>query len=79
MYSEGRSQESSLSLFRPQEPPANIVSILQELEFDYNEMKRQILMGVPLEQLKPLSVNSEKITAGARYIPAQVRLNLPPQ
>ncbi len=31
-----------------------------------------MLAGVPLEQLKPLSVDSEKIATGASYIPAQV-------
>lgn len=54
-------------------PPANIVSVLQQLEFDYNQMRHKILAGVSLEQLRPLSVDSEKITSGTRYTPAQVR------
>ncbi|TDH06531.1 hypothetical protein EPR50_G00114400 [Perca flavescens] len=53
-------------------PPVDIASVLQKLESDYNQMKDKILTGVPLEQLKPLSVDSEKITTGASYIPAQI-------
>ncbi|XP_034741222.1 RNA-binding protein 44 [Etheostoma cragini] len=56
----------------PNNPPVDIVSVLQKLESDYNQMKDKILTGVPLEQLKPLSVDSEKITTGASYIPAQI-------
>lgn len=59
---------------RPKDPPANIVTALQKLESDYNQMRDKILAGVPLEQLKPLSVDSEKIITGASYIPTQVRL-----
>eukprot|EP00064_Thunnus_orientalis_P002863 superscaffoldBa00000223_g2871 len=57
---------------RPKDPPANIVTVLQNLECDYNQMRDKILAGVPLEQLKPLSVDSEKIIKGASYIPAQI-------
>ncbi|XP_063743716.1 RNA-binding protein 44 isoform X2 [Eleginops maclovinus] len=53
-------------------PPANVASVLQKLESDYKAMRDQILAGVPLEQLKPLSVDSEEITTGGRYIPAQM-------
>ncbi|XP_070771062.1 LOW QUALITY PROTEIN: RNA-binding protein 44 [Enoplosus armatus] len=56
----------------PKNPPANIVSVLQKLESDYNQMKDKILAGVPLQQLKPLFVESEKVTTGASYIPAQI-------
>ncbi|XP_038577250.1 RNA-binding protein 44 isoform X1 [Micropterus salmoides] len=56
----------------PQTPPANFVNVLQKLESDYNQMKDKILAGVPLQQLKPLSVDSEKITIGASFIPAQI-------
>nr|XP_046259410.1 RNA-binding protein 44 isoform X2 [Scatophagus argus] len=52
--------------------PANIVSVLQQLESDYSHMREKILAGVPLEQLKPLSVDLETITTGALYIPAQI-------
>ncbi|MED6250056.1 hypothetical protein ATANTOWER_023991, partial [Ataeniobius toweri] len=54
------------------DPPSNILRILQKLETDYKLMKHQILMGVPLEQLRPLCVESEKITTGACYIPVQI-------
>ncbi|XP_044073793.1 RNA-binding protein 44 isoform X3 [Siniperca chuatsi] len=56
----------------PKNPPENIASVLQKLESDYNQMKDKISAGVPLQQLKPLSVDSEKITTGASYIPAQI-------
>lgn len=55
--------------------PANIVGVLQKLESDYSESRDKILQGVPLEQLRPLSVDSEKITTAAScYTPAKVRL-----
>lgn len=63
-------------LCRPKNPPANIASVLQKLESDYNWMRDKILAGVPLKELKPLSVDCEKITTGAHYIPAEVRLSL---
>ncbi|XP_039675034.1 RNA-binding protein 44 isoform X2 [Perca fluviatilis] len=56
----------------PNNPPVDIASVLQNLESEYNQMKDKILTGVPLEQLKPLSVDSEKITTCASYIPAQI-------
>ncbi|CAB1445314.1 unnamed protein product [Pleuronectes platessa] len=58
--------------YRPKEPPASISGVLQKLECDYNHMRDQILEGVPLEQLKPLCVDSEKIITGASYIPAHI-------
>nr|XP_019966393.1 PREDICTED: RNA-binding protein 44-like isoform X3 [Paralichthys olivaceus] len=56
--------------YLPKEPPANISGVLQKLECDYNHMRDKILEGVPLEQLKPLCVDSKKIITGASYIPA---------
>lgn len=61
---------------RPKNLPADILNVLQKLESDYTQMRDEILAGVPLEQLEPLSVDSEKTTTGASYIPAQVRLSL---
>lgn len=61
---------------RPKSPPVNMASVLQKLDSDYHHMREKILAGVPLEKLPPLSVDSEKITTGARYTPAQVRLRL---
>ncbi|XP_069388833.1 RNA-binding protein 44 isoform X3 [Paralichthys olivaceus] len=58
--------------YLPKEPPANISGVLQKLECDYNHMRDKILEGVPLEQLKPLCVDSEKIITGASYIPAHI-------
>ncbi|XP_018559878.1 RNA-binding protein 44 isoform X2 [Lates calcarifer] len=57
---------------RPKDPLANISSVVQKLESDYNQMRNKILAGVPMEQLKPLSVDSEKIIARESYIPAQI-------
>ncbi|XP_023260710.1 RNA-binding protein 44 isoform X1 [Seriola lalandi dorsalis] len=61
-----------MNQYGPKDPPANMLSVLQKLESDCNQMRDKILEGVPLEQLKPLTVDSEKITAGASYIPAQI-------
>ncbi|KAG7502303.1 RNA-binding protein 44 isoform X1 [Solea senegalensis] len=52
------------------EPPCNIGGVLQKLEVDYYHMRDQILDGVPLQQLKPLCVDSEKISSGTSYTPA---------
>ncbi|KAM6978346.1 RNA-binding protein 44 [Tautogolabrus adspersus] len=57
-------------------PPADIVNVLQKLESDFNQMRDQILAGVTLAQLKPLSVDCEKLTTGASYIPAQIICDL---
>ncbi|XP_054471447.1 RNA-binding protein 44 isoform X2 [Anoplopoma fimbria] len=56
----------------PKDPSANIASVLQKLESDYNQMRGKIRAGVPLEKLKPLSVDPEKITTCASYIPAKI-------
>ncbi|XP_027146522.1 RNA-binding protein 44 isoform X2 [Larimichthys crocea] len=56
----------------PKSPPVNMASVLQKLDSDYHHMREKILAGVPLEKLPPLSVDSEKITTGARYTPAQI-------
>ncbi|XP_023192287.1 RNA-binding protein 44 isoform X1 [Xiphophorus maculatus] len=66
------SAEGHLSTAIAEDPPPNVVEILQKLETDYNLTKNQILAGVPLEQLNPLCVESEKITAGACYVPEQI-------
>ncbi|XP_078142056.1 RNA-binding protein 44 [Centroberyx gerrardi] len=63
--------EQQLTLM-PEGPPANLVSVLQRLESGYNEMREKILAGAPLDQLKPLSVDSQKIPTGTCYIPAQI-------
>ncbi|XP_054915872.1 RNA-binding protein 44 [Poeciliopsis prolifica] len=65
------SAEGHLSTGITEDPPPNLVKILQKLETDYNLMKNQILTGVPLEELSPLYVESEKIMAGACYVPEQ--------
>ncbi|XP_054870911.1 RNA-binding protein 44-like [Amphiprion ocellaris] len=66
IYWEGK-QLSSVN----KDPPENITEVLDKLDSDYQEMKREILAGVPLEQLKPLSVDSGMIISGG-YTPAQM-------
>lgn len=53
-----------------------MVGVLQKLESDYNQMRQEILTGVPLGQLQPLSVDLEEKTSGGSYIPSQVRTAL---
>lgn len=63
-----------LPLFcRMEAPPESITNILRELEADYHEMKRKVLAGEPLDQLRPLSVNSQRIASEAPYVPSKVR------
>ncbi|XDV30585.1 hypothetical protein PO909_033473 [Leuciscus waleckii] len=52
--------------------PDSIAETLNTLQKDYHEMRRQILAGTSLDDLRPLSVDSEKITTGANYSPALV-------
>jgi len=52
--------------------PDSIAEILYTLQKDYHEMRRLILTGTSLDDLRPLSVDSEKITTGANYSPALV-------
>ncbi|XP_016403594.1 RNA-binding protein 44-like, partial [Sinocyclocheilus rhinocerous] len=52
--------------------PDSIAETLKTLQKDYHEMRKQILAGTPLDNLKPLSVDSEKITTRANYSPALV-------
>ncbi|XP_077071267.1 RNA-binding protein 44 isoform X2 [Siphateles boraxobius] len=52
--------------------PDSIAETLNTLQIDYHEMRRLILAGTSLDDLRPLSVDSEKITTGANYSPALV-------
>lgn len=53
--------------------PDFIAETLNALEKDYHDMMRQILAGTPLDDLKPLSVDSQKMmTIGTYYSPTSV-------
>ncbi|KAM7380184.1 hypothetical protein PAMP_003497 [Pampus punctatissimus] len=65
-------KHGDLNLDWPKDPPGNIVTVVKTLESDYNQMRDKILAGVPLEQLKPLSVDSEQIIKGTSYTPTQL-------
>ncbi|KAM9804453.1 RNA-binding protein 44 [Neosynchiropus ocellatus] len=56
------------SQYWPQDTPPKVVSVLQKLDSDYREMREQIMAGVPLKDLKALSVDAQMIT-GTSYIP----------
>ncbi|XP_029935998.1 RNA-binding protein 44 isoform X2 [Myripristis murdjan] len=64
--------QGDMNQYQSEGTPANLVGVLQRLESDYNEMSDKILAGVPLDQLKPLSVDSLKLTTETQYIPAQM-------
>ncbi|KAJ8283049.1 hypothetical protein COCON_G00055680 [Conger conger] len=66
------SPEGDGSILSMEAPSENISSVLQHLEEDYGEMKRKILSGVPLDELRPLTVNSQKINSEAMYIPSEI-------
>nr|XP_029492349.1 RNA-binding protein 44 isoform X1 [Oncorhynchus nerka]XP_029492357.1 RNA-binding protein 44 isoform X1 [Oncorhynchus nerka] len=53
-------------------PPESLVTVLQLLEVDYREMRRRVLSGIPLDQLRPLSVDSQRITSGTSYVPQHI-------
>lgn len=53
--------------------PDIIAETLTALEKDYHDMMRLLLAGTPLDDLKPLSVDSQKmITTGTNYSPTSV-------
>ncbi|KAG5851641.1 hypothetical protein ANANG_G00053790 [Anguilla anguilla] len=66
------SPEGECSILSMEAPSENIKHVLQDLEEDYCEMKRKILSGVPLDELRPLSVNSQMIGSEALYVPSQI-------
>lgn len=52
--------------------PDVMLQTLKTLDDDYQEMKRKILAGIPLDNLDPLSVDTFRITSGTFYSPALV-------
>ncbi|XP_036401540.1 RNA-binding protein 44 [Megalops cyprinoides] len=65
------SPEGERCLLRTEAVPEGLQRVLKDLEDHYQDMKREILSGVPLDQLHPLSVDSQRIVSEAQYIPAQ--------
>ncbi|XP_048835379.1 RNA-binding protein 44-like isoform X3 [Brienomyrus brachyistius] len=51
--------------------PESMIEVLQILEDNYQEMRKNILSGVALDQLRPLSVDCQKIASEGCYIPAE--------
>lgn len=61
-----------LSLRRTEALPNAMSQTLKSLEDDYLKIKSKILEGVPLDDLKPLSVETKKLTAATSYRPSMV-------
>ncbi|KAJ8352833.1 hypothetical protein SKAU_G00243090 [Synaphobranchus kaupii] len=66
------SPEGDCSILSMEAPSENIKNVLQDLEEDYCEMKSKIVSGVPLDQLLPLTVNSQRLGSEALYVPSQI-------
>ncbi|KAL0963981.1 hypothetical protein UPYG_G00316040 [Umbra pygmaea] len=66
------SREGDSLVQGPEPPTEDLLEVLQDLETDYQEMRRQVLSGVSLEQIPPLSVDSQKITSAISYTPALI-------
>ncbi|XP_048835366.1 RNA-binding protein 44-like isoform X3 [Brienomyrus brachyistius] len=66
------SPEGSRLLLGKREIPNSLMQVLQNLENDYQEMRRKVLSGVPLDQLRPLSVDCQRIASKGCYIPAEI-------
>lgn len=62
-----------------QVPLDYLMAVLQKLERDYKQMRDKILAGVPLAQLKPLSVHSEEILTGACDVAVMTDIHGPVQ
>ncbi|MCI4378460.1 hypothetical protein PGIGA_G00216220 [Pangasianodon gigas] len=52
--------------------PDAMSQTLKSLEDNYLKMKRKILEGVPLDNLKPLSVDTKRLTAATCYRPSLI-------
>ncbi|XP_061548111.1 RNA-binding protein 44 isoform X2 [Phycodurus eques] len=52
-------QHGNVSHKLSSESPASITNDLQKLESDYNQMRDEILAGIPLDHLKPLTLDCE--------------------
>ncbi|KAL6100455.1 rbm44 [Pungitius sinensis] len=66
------SEGGQLAPMKKNNPSAEFASILQKLECDYNQMRDEMLAGVPLKELKPLSVDLKQIKSHASYNPAKI-------
>ncbi|CAJ1079004.1 RNA-binding protein 44 isoform X2 [Xyrichtys novacula] len=75
-------RELKAKMKRLKNPPENILSVLQNLETGFSQLRDMIMAGVPLKQMEPLSVNCEKISTEVSSIPAQISddvlRNVPP-
>ncbi|XP_017547920.2 RNA-binding protein 44 isoform X1 [Pygocentrus nattereri] len=65
------------ALHRTEALPGGMLQTLKTLEDDYLKMKRMILGGIHLDDLEPLSVDTCRITTGARYSPTLACLGDP--
>ncbi|XP_061647693.1 RNA-binding protein 44 isoform X4 [Phyllopteryx taeniolatus] len=52
-------QHGNVSHKLSSESPASNTTVLQKLESDYNQMRDEILAGIPLDHLKPLTLDCE--------------------
>nr|XP_023682655.1 RNA-binding protein 44-like isoform X1 [Paramormyrops kingsleyae] len=65
------SLEGSRFLLGKNVMPESMIEVLQILADNYQEMRKNILSGVPLDQLRPLSVDCQKIASEGCYIPTE--------
>ncbi|XP_037095145.1 RNA-binding protein 44 [Syngnathus acus] len=47
----------------PGKSSANIMAVLKKLELDYTKMREEVLAGIPLDQLQPLTVDCDECLA----------------
>ncbi|KAG7331131.1 hypothetical protein KOW79_005100 [Hemibagrus wyckioides] len=66
------SQEGETSLQGIEAVPDAMSQTLKSLEDSYLKMKRKILEGIPLDNLKPLSVDTKRLTAATCYSPCLI-------
>ncbi|KAK2850038.1 hypothetical protein Q7C36_008821 [Tachysurus vachellii] len=66
------SYEGETSLQGIELVPDAMSQTLKSLEDDYLKMKRKILEGVPLDNLKPLAVDTKRLTAATCYRPSLI-------
>ncbi|XP_048096056.1 RNA-binding protein 44 isoform X3 [Alosa alosa] len=54
--------------------PESLAETLRALEQDYIQLKRQVLSGAALDELNPLSVDTQRLHIEAPYTPAQIAI-----
>uniref|UniRef100_A0A674IZ19 RRM domain-containing protein n=1 Tax=Terrapene triunguis TaxID=2587831 RepID=A0A674IZ19_9SAUR len=54
---------------------SSLLSVFEELKARYESMREKLVMGIPLDSLPPLSVESKLLSIFSSYVPSKVQKN----